>query len=430
MSEGTGQLSDSSTPAASPSAAYRCFLFADLRGYTSYIEKAGNSAGVELVRDYLAITRAACERFHGAEIKVEGDGFHAVFPSASSAVMCGLAIIDAAREATEARPDRPIRVGVGIHAGEAVETPEGFIGSAVNMAARVCAAAQQGEVLVTGTVRAITQSSIDVGFVGRGRQRLKGINEPVELFAVTRDASVVTGRRSANPRMLAAIGLGAVALMAVVALAVALPGLTAAPATPTPAPTVAPLVIGPLDLGTHVADQFNPPFSFTVADTGWGVYRVYPDALGLEFGTPPEGHLDVGNIPLIYGDPCGGDAEVTTGTSLDDLFEALASVPYLQLGEVRAAEIGGNFAKSVDITIDPASQAACASFSGEGIRVFPVSQDVWRAMPGEIFRLQATEVDATVISFLTSADPAPAQSVDLLEAMLERADRIVQSIEF
>ena len=195
-------------------------------------------------------------------------------------------------------------------------------------------------------------------------------------------------------------------------------------------PTAEPLAIGPLELGDHVADQFHPPFTFTVSDTGWGVYRVYPDALGLEFGSPAEGHLDVGNIPLIYGDPCGGDAEVTTGTSVDDLFAALESVPYLQLGEVTAAEIGGNFAKSVDITIDPASQAACGSFSGEGINVFPVAEDVWRAMPGEIFRLQATEVDATVISFVTSADPAPAQSVDLLEAMLERADRIVQSVEF
>ena len=175
---------------------------------TSYIERAGNAAGADLVKDYLTITRTAVERFHGAEIKVEGDGFHTVFPAASSAVMCGLAIVEAAREATEALPDRPIRVGVGIHAGEAVETPEGFIGSAVNMAARVCAAAAPGEVLVTGTVRGITRrastlvSRPEVSSVSR-------MNEPVELFAVTHGASTTPRRRSVDRRWLAAIGLGA-----------------------------------------------------------------------------------------------------------------------------------------------------------------------------------------------------------------------------
>ena len=74
--------------------AYRCFLFADLRGYTSFIERAGNAAGVALLDEYLSIARSSVAQHDGAEVKVEGDGFHAVFPSASSAVMCGLAIVD------------------------------------------------------------------------------------------------------------------------------------------------------------------------------------------------------------------------------------------------------------------------------------------------------------------------------------------------
>jgi hypothetical protein len=345
--------------------------------------------------------------------------------------MCGLAIIEAAREATVARPERPINVGVGIHAGEALETPDGFIGSAVNMASRVCAAAQPGEVLVTGTVRGITQASIDVGFSSRGRQRLKGINEPVELYAVRRDASVAAARRGPDRRWLAAIGLGAVAILAIGVVALALPGLTAPPTpTATPVPTPAPLAIGPLELGPHVADQFQPPFSFRVEDSGWSVYRVYPDGLGLQFGPGPDGRLDVASIPLVFTEPCGGDGEVTTGTSVDDLIEALGSVGHLQLGEVTAAEIGGNFAKSVDITIDPGAQAACGGFSGEGINVFPVADDVWRAFPGEIFRLQAVDVGATTISYIMSGPPSAADSVPAFEQFLEKAGRIVQSVRF
>ena len=77
--------------------------------------------------------------------------------------------------------------GVGVHAGEAVETAEGYIGRAVNIAARLCAAAQPGEVLVSSTVKGITQASISVGFLPRGRRRLKGIEDPILVYAVTRD---------------------------------------------------------------------------------------------------------------------------------------------------------------------------------------------------------------------------------------------------
>ncbi len=54
--------------------------------------------------------------------------------------------------------ERPIAVGVGVHAGETVATTEGLVGGAVNIAARVCAKAQAGEVLVTDTVRALTRT--------------------------------------------------------------------------------------------------------------------------------------------------------------------------------------------------------------------------------------------------------------------------------
>ena len=256
------------------------------------------------------------------------------------------------------------------------------------------------------------------------------MHEPVELFAVTR-GSALASERSIGRRGLAAIGLGAVAVMALAVVALALPGLTAAPPTSIPSPTPRTLEVGPLELGTYVADEFHPPFSFTIDDPGWSIYRVYPDALGLQYGAAPDGRLDVGHIPLLYSNPCGpGEQDIATGTSVDDLVAALESATYLQLGEVKAAEIGGNYAVSVDVTVDPAAQAACGGFGGEGIAVFPVAEDVWRAMPGEVFRLQAVDVDATTISYIMSAEPAPAQSVEALEQFFERAQRIVQSIEF
>ena len=120
-------------------AAYRGFLFSDVRGFTAYAERHGNAAAAAMVSRFLELARAEIARYDGAEIKTEGDNVFAVFPSASSAVMCGLEIVDAAAIANAREPDRPLDLGVGVHAGEAVETAEGYIGSAVNLAARLTA---------------------------------------------------------------------------------------------------------------------------------------------------------------------------------------------------------------------------------------------------------------------------------------------------
>ena len=80
---------------------------------------------------------------------------------------------------------QPISVGIGVHAGETVVTDEGYVGSAVNVAARVCAQAAAGELLVSDAVRSLTRTFLDVTFVPRGRKRLKGISEPIGLYRVT-----------------------------------------------------------------------------------------------------------------------------------------------------------------------------------------------------------------------------------------------------
>ena len=159
------------------------FLFSDLRDYTRYVESYGDRAAAALLEAYRTLVRAAVAEHGGAEIKTEGDSFYVVFPSASSAVQCGLAIIKSAAEARQAG-SAPIQVGIGVHAGETVETAEGYVGSAVNVAARVCSQARAGELLVTDTVRALTRTFLPVRFVDRRTRRLKGIAEPMVLYRV------------------------------------------------------------------------------------------------------------------------------------------------------------------------------------------------------------------------------------------------------
>jgi class 3 adenylate cyclase len=222
------------------------FLFADLRDYTRFVEARGDQAAAELLAAYRTLVRGEVEKYSGAEIRTEGDSFYVVFPSASAAIRCGLAILDAARAASERDPSRPIRVGIGVHAGETAETAEGFVGSAVNIAARVCSQAKAGELLVTDIVRGLTRTSLPYAFVPVGTRRLKGIAEPVALYRVLPEGAAaprlrpglripgLAGRMAAP----AVAGLVVVVIVAAGLVAVAALGLPGGPATsPGTSPT-------------------------------------------------------------------------------------------------------------------------------------------------------------------------------------------------
>jgi class 3 adenylate cyclase len=181
------------------SAVTKGFLFADLRDYSAFVESHGDQAAAKLLATYRQLVRSAIAAYDGAEIKTEGDSFYVVFPAASAAVEAGQAIVAEAAERSTA--EAPIRVGVGIHAGETVATEEGLVGGAVNIAARVCAKAEAGEVLVTETVRALTRTYLPYRFVGLGSQSLKGIAGGIALYRVE---AVPAGRLAHLRRRLAA----------------------------------------------------------------------------------------------------------------------------------------------------------------------------------------------------------------------------------
>jgi class 3 adenylate cyclase len=223
------------------------FLFADLRDYTGYVEARGDRAGAALLERYRSLVRGVVAAARGAEIRTEGDSFYVVFGSVSAAVRAGLAIVTAAA-ATAADPD-PIRVGVGIHAGETVETAEGFVGSAVNIAARLCAEARAGELVVSETVRGLTRTAVEVTFEPLGPRRLKGVEEPITVYrvvprgAATGHAPAVRPGRRPTRRLAAGLGVAALVAFAAVAALVLFGGGRGA--APTPGPSAAAAAASP-----------------------------------------------------------------------------------------------------------------------------------------------------------------------------------------
>lgn len=65
-----------------------------------------------------------------------------------------------------------------------IREADNVYGGAVNIAARIAAASAAGETLVSETVRSLARTSAGVVFEDRGEQTLKGIEEPVRVFAV------------------------------------------------------------------------------------------------------------------------------------------------------------------------------------------------------------------------------------------------------
>ena len=201
----------------------RGFLFADLRDYSRFTERFGDDAAAQLLARYRALVREAIARFEGAEIRTEGDSFYVVFTTVGSAVRAGLAILADARAAPGEAGTPAIHVGIGVHAGETVDTDEGIVSSAVNIAARVCSVAGPGQLLVTETVRGLTRGYLPVRFEPAGSRKLKGIAEPMPLFRVVEGTAAISSTRRPSQALVAGGGIFAAVVVVLTLVAVAGP---------------------------------------------------------------------------------------------------------------------------------------------------------------------------------------------------------------
>ena len=95
-------------------------MFSDLRDYTSFVEAKGDAAAARLLRDYRTLVRREVARHDGAEVKTEGDSFYVVFDAPSVALDCAVAILRAADVRNGRDVTAPLRVGIGLHAGETI----------------------------------------------------------------------------------------------------------------------------------------------------------------------------------------------------------------------------------------------------------------------------------------------------------------------
>ena len=174
------------TPArAEPAAAgaFRTILFTDVEGSTALTERLGDAKAREVLRNHERIVREALRAHGGAEVKAMGDGFMASFSSATRALECAIAMQRAFAVHDDEHPETPIRVRIGLNAGEPIAEDEDLFGTAVILAARIAAQAQGGEILASDVVRQLVAGK-GFQFADRGEVALRGFEDPVRLYEV------------------------------------------------------------------------------------------------------------------------------------------------------------------------------------------------------------------------------------------------------
>ena len=175
-------------------------------GYTRFTSEQGDEAGARLAARFAEVVREQIESRGGTVVELRGDEALCVFGSPRGALRAAVDLQRRCADELRADPSLPLRVGIGIDAGEAVAVAGGYRGGALNLAARLCSIAGPGEVLVSEGIVHLARHVDEMSYVDRGRVELKGMDR-----AGARDAGQVrAGHAGGCERCRPAVDAGAV----------------------------------------------------------------------------------------------------------------------------------------------------------------------------------------------------------------------------
>ena len=173
------------------SAPFLTVLFTDLVGSTAMTSQLGDELAQATVRQHDRIVRAALGEHGGTLVKHTGDGAMASFTSVSAALR---AAADVQRAAASVSAGESLQLKIGINAGEPVTDGHDLFGTVVQLAARLCDAAQPGEVLVSNVVRELCAGK-GFALAPAGERDLKGFAEAVRVWRLAPAPEPTAGLR-------------------------------------------------------------------------------------------------------------------------------------------------------------------------------------------------------------------------------------------
>jgi class 3 adenylate cyclase len=156
-------------------------LFTDLVNSTEHLQREGDEEGDHLFRVHHKLIKEAIESGGGEELQWLGDGVLAAFSSAADAVRCAIQMQQTARRpASGAR----FEIRIGIHLGEVLRRDEGYFGTPIVTARRLCDYGSGGQILCSRRVADLLSSRQSFGFRDLGDAKLKGLSTPIGVCEV------------------------------------------------------------------------------------------------------------------------------------------------------------------------------------------------------------------------------------------------------
>jgi class 3 adenylate cyclase len=158
-------------------------LFTDLVGWTELASQLWPEAADELRHNHFATLRREILASGGTEVKGLGDGSMVVFPTASQALACAVAM-QRGVDRDNCVGGHPLGLRIGLSGGEVTREGADYFGDPVIEAARMCACAPGGKILVTQVVKDMAGRRCRHPYRPLGRLELKGLPEPLEAYEV------------------------------------------------------------------------------------------------------------------------------------------------------------------------------------------------------------------------------------------------------
>ncbi len=178
----TGQ--SRSRPRLAPDGTVTIF-FSDVSGFTELTERVGDHPAQQLLATYFQIVRGHIATHGGYEVKCHGDEVMVAFADPGQAVRCAVDIQRSLRRYNQRDEGEPLRVHIGMHAGEVIEERGDFLGRTVILASRITDEAQADEILVSAALHDAVAGLAEVAFGPPRAVALQGVSGSQLVYPVT-----------------------------------------------------------------------------------------------------------------------------------------------------------------------------------------------------------------------------------------------------